>query len=73
MFIRCHCGIIRCGAAIFDRIDKSKVFAYRKDGYHWNVLMADRENAGAKYKNAVADDATIDDILLLHVKGEQTR
>ena len=35
--------------------------------------MADRENAGAKYKNAVADDATIDDILLLHVKGEQTR
>lgn len=26
-----------------------------------------------KYKNAVVDDATIDDILLLYVKGEQAK
>lgn len=71
--LRYHYGIIRCGAAIFDQIDKSEVLAYRKDDYQWNVLIADKEKARRKYKNAVVDDATIDDILLLYVKGEQTR
>lgn len=34
-------------------------------------LPSDKEKAARKYKNAVVDDATIDDILLLYVKGEQ--
>lgn len=71
--LRYHYGIIRCGAAIFHKIEKSEVLAYRKDDYQWNVLVADKEKARRKYKNAVVDDATIDDILLLYVKGEQTR
>ena len=45
----------------------------RKDDYQWNVLVADKEKARRKYKNAVVDDATIDDILLLYVKGEQAK
>lgn len=68
-----HYGIIRCGAAIFDEIDKSEILAYRKEDYQWNVLVADKENARRRYKNAVVDDAAIDDILLLYVKGEWTK
>ena len=68
-----HYGIIRCGAAIFDEIDKSEILAYRKEDYQWNVLVADKEKAGRRYKNAVVDDAAIDDILLLYVKGEWTK
>ena len=68
-----HYGIIRCGAAIFDEIDKSEILAYRKEDYQWNVLVADKENARRRYKNAVVDDAAIDDILLLYVKGERTK
>lgn len=71
--LRYHYGIIRCGAALFDRIDKTEILAYRKDDYQWNVLVADKEKAVRKYKNAVVDDATIDDILLLYVKGEQIK
>ena len=44
-----------------------------KEDYQWNVLVADKEKAKKKYKNAVVDDATIDDILLLYVKGVQTK
>ena len=66
-------GIIRCGAAIFDEIDKSEILAYRKEDYQWNVLVADKEKARRRYKNAVVDDAAIDDILLLYVKGERTK
>lgn len=68
-----HYGIIRCGAAIFDEIDKSEILAYRKEDYQWNVLVADKEKARRRYKNAVVDDAAIDDILLLYVKGERTK
>ena len=69
--LRYHYGIIRCGAAVFNQIDKKEVLAYRKDDYQWNVLVAEKEKAKRKYKNAVVDDATIDDILLLYVKGVQ--
>lgn len=71
--LRYNYGIIRCGAAIFDKIDKSEILAYRKDDYQWNVLVADKEKVRRKYKSAVVDDATIDDILLLYVKGEQVK
>lgn len=71
--LRYHYGIIRCGVALFDQLDKEEVLAYRKDDYQWNVLVADKEQARKKYKNAVVDDATIDDILLLYVKGERVK
>ncbi len=69
--LRYHYGIIRCGAAVFDSIDKKEILACRKEDYQWSVLVADKEKAKRKYKNAVVDDATIDDILLLYVKGVQ--
>ena len=68
-----HYGIIRCRAAVFDEIDKSEILAYRKEDYQWNVLVADKEKARRRYKNAVVDDAAIDDIMLLYVKGERTK
>lgn len=64
-------GIIRCGAADFDAIDKTEVLAWRKCDYQWEVLVADKNKARRKYKNAVIDNARIDDILLLYIKGER--
>lgn len=71
--LRYRYGIIRCGAALFDAIDKTEVLAYRKCDYQWDVLVADKEKARRKYKSTVVDDASIDDILLLYVKGEQPK
>lgn len=66
-------GIIRCGSALFNTIDKSEILAYRKYDYQWDVLVADKEKASRKYKASVIDDASIDDILLLYIKGEQIK
>ena len=66
-------GILRCRTEEFQRIDKSDILAYRKEDYQWDVLVADKENAKRKYKPCVVDDATIDDILLLYVKGERIK
>lgn len=68
--LRYKYGIIRCGAAQFDTIDKDEVIAYRKQDYEWEVLIADRDVAQRKYPKAVIDPATIDEIMLLYVKGE---
>ena len=56
--LRYRYGIIRC------------ILAFRKEDYQWNVLVADKEKAKYKYKTAVVDDASIDDIMLLYVKGD---
>lgn len=71
--LRYNYGILRCGTALFDTIDKSEILAYRKHDYQWDVLVANKEKAKNKYTTAVVDDASIDDILLLYVKGEQTK
>ncbi len=68
--LRYQYGIIRCGSAQFDAIDKDEVIACRKQDYEWDVLVADREKAQKKYPKAVIDLASIDEIMLLYVKGE---
>ncbi len=68
--LRYQYGIIRCGSAQFDAIDKDEVIACRKQDYEWDDLVADREKAQKKYPKAVIDPASIDEIMLLYVKGE---
>ncbi len=63
-------GIIKCGAAQFDAIDKKDIVAYRKQDYEWQVLVANRAKAAKKYSKAMVIPATIDEIMLLYVKGE---
>ncbi len=71
--LRYKYGIIHCGTAMFDQIDREDILAFRKDDYQWNVLVSDKDSARKKYKNAIVDNASIDDILLLYVKGEQDK
>ena len=63
-------GIIKCGAAQFDAIDKNDIVTYRKQDYEWQVLVANREKVAKKYPKAMVIPATIDEIMLLYVKGE---
>lgn len=63
-------GIIKCGSAQFDALDKSEIIAYRKMDYEWQVLVADRNKMQKKYPNAMIVPASIDEIMLLYVKGE---
>lgn len=66
-------GILRCSKDDFDRIDPGDILAYRKEDYQWNVLVADRDKAMARYRNVIVDHPAIDDILLLYVKGEAAK
>ena len=63
-------GILNCGAAVFDTLDKSEVVAYRKEDYQFKVLVKDRNKAAKQYANAIVGPATIEEIMLFYVKGE---
>ena len=64
-------GILKCGAAQFDALDKSDIVVYRKMDYEWQVLISNRESMRKKYPKAVIVPATIDEMMLLYVKGEK--
>ena len=64
-------GIIKCGAAQFDALDKSDIIAYRKKDYEWQILVSDREKMQKKYPKAPVVPAAIDEIMLLYIKGEK--
>ena len=64
-------GIIKCGVAQFDEIDKQDIISCRKQDYEWQLLVADRNNAKKKYPKAMIIPATIDEIMLLYVRGRK--
>ena len=64
-------GIIKCGAAQFEALDKLDIIAYRKMDYEWQALVADRAAMKKKYPKALIDSASIDEIMLLYIKGER--
>ena len=69
--LRYRYGVLRCGQAQFADLDPADMVACRRQDYEWEVLVADRDAARRKYPKAVVDPATMDEIMLLYVKGER--
>lgn len=63
-------GIIKCGTAQFEALDKADITAYRKMDYEWQVLITNREKMERKYPKAMIVPAAIDEIMLLYIKGK---
>ena len=63
-------GIVSCGAAIFDTLDKTEIIAYRKEDYQYKVLVKNRDKAAKNYPKAIVSPAMIEEIMLFYVKGE---
>ena len=51
-------------------MDKSEVVAYRKEDFQYKILVKDRSKAARNYPKALVGPATIEEIMLFHVKGE---
>ncbi len=71
--LRYRWGVLRCSETLFDRVDPADVLAFRREAYQVSVLVADKQAAARRYPEAVIDDATIDEIMLLYAKGERQR
>lgn len=65
-----HYGILRCRKNQVDEIDAEDILALRPQDYQTSILVKDRALAVRKYPQVVVDAPTIDEIMLLLVKGE---
>ena len=63
-------GIVKCNEQEFQSLEKKDYISYRKDKYSYQVLVSDKDSVKKKYKFAVIDKPSIEDIMLFYVKGE---
>lgn len=64
-------AVMRCREAEFLALDPQDILAYRKRDYQIDVLVPDGKAAQRKYKDAVIDHVSVDEVMLLLVKGER--
>lgn len=64
-------AVMRCRESQFLALDPGDIIAWRKRDFQIDVLVSDGKAAQRKYKNIVIDHASIDEIMLLLVKGER--
>lgn len=65
-----HYAIMRCRESQFAALDPNDILAYRKRDFQIDVLTIDGDLAKRKYKDIVIDHASIDEIMLLLIKGD---
>ena len=65
-----RCGIVKCGASQFPLLDKSGFLRWREGGAECEALVTDKSAAKRKYPGLVVDSASLDEIMLLYVKGQ---
>lgn len=62
-------AVLRCKESQFQALDPADVIAFRKRDFQIDVLVADGKAVEKKYKDIVTDHVSIDEIMLLLVKG----
>lgn len=66
-----HYAVMRCRESQFLALDPGDILAYQKRDFQIDVLVSDGKAAQRKYKGVVVDHVSIDEIMLLMVKGER--
>lgn len=66
-----HYAVMRCKESQFRALQRDDMIAYRKRDFQIDVLVSDGKEAQRKYKDAVIDHVSLDEIMLLLVKGER--
>lgn len=64
-------AVLRCKESQFLALDPSDILAYRKRDFQTDVLVSNMKEAQRKYKSIVIDHVSVDEIMLLLVKGER--
>lgn len=64
-------AVMRCKESQFLELDPGDILVYRKRDYQIDVLVSNGKEIQRKYRNAVVDHVSVDEIMLLLVKGER--
>lgn len=64
-------GIVKCSEEQFKKIDKKDYIKYKKNRYEYDVLTEDKYEFKKKYDISVIDKPSLEDIMLIYIKGEK--
>lgn len=64
-------GILKCDKKEFDKIDLSDIVSYKVNKYDIEVLVDNIENIKKKYPDCVIDKVTLEELMVLMIKGEK--
>lgn len=66
-------GIVKCSEESFNKINKNDFINYRKNKYEYEMLVENRFDFKKKYDIETIDKPTIEDIMLIYIKGEDRK
>ena len=64
-------AVMRCKESQFLELDTDDILAYRKRDFQIDVLVSNGKAVQQKYKGVVVDHVSVDEVMLLLVKGER--
>ncbi len=64
-------GIVKCTEKEFKTINKKDYIKYKKNKYEYEVLVPNKKDFKAKYNIGVIDKITLDELMVLMIKGEE--
>lgn len=64
-------GILKCDIDYFNNIDKKDIISYKKGKYEYQILVANRDKIKNKYKDCILDKITLEELMVLVIKGEK--
>lgn len=64
-------GILKCKKDDFKNINKEDIISYKTGKYEYQVLVSNKNKIKRKYKDYVIDKITLDELMVLIVKGEK--
>ena len=64
-------GVLKCSESDFEKLDKSGMLRYRTTEHGCEALVEDLDAARRNYPDQVIDKITLDEIMLLYIKGEK--
>lgn len=64
-------GIVKCSKDEFLSINQKDYIKYRKNKYEYDVLVENKNEFRKKYNISVIDKPTIEDLMLIYIKGDK--
>lgn len=64
-------GIVKCSEEEFKKIDKNDFVKYKKSKYEYDILVENKYEFRKKYNIEIIDKSSLDDIMLIYIKGEK--
>ena len=64
-------GIVKCSEQEFKKINKTDYLKYKKNRYEYEILVENKNEFKRKYDIQIIDKPTIEEIMLIYIKGEK--